>query len=71
MKYFGIRLSLVINFVLISAFFCIDIDHTPTKNWVIYGAVVAVYTLVNWYIMTRKYTAEEREAILFSKYISE
>lgn len=71
MKYFGIRLSLVINFVLIVCFFCIDIDHTPTMNWVIYGVFVAVYSLVNWYIMTRKYTAEEREAILFSKYISE
>ena len=71
MKYFGIRLSLVINFVLIAGFLCIDFDHTPAKNWVIYGVFVAVYTLVDWYIMTHKYTAEEREAILFSKYISE
>lgn len=63
MKYFGIRLSLVINFIMVCMFLCIDVDKTPFKNWLIYVGIVGVFTFINYFILNKVYTASDRNEI--------
>lgn len=63
MKYFAIRLSLVINFLVIALFLCIDLDITPFKNWLIYTCGTVIFTFINYLVLTKAYTKDERDEI--------
>lgn len=63
MKYFAIRFSLVINFVIIALFLCIDLGVTPFKNWLIYTCGTMIFTFINYLVLTKAYTKDERNEI--------
>ena len=63
MKYFAIRLSLVINFVMIMLFLCIDLDYTQFKYVLYYAGATTVLTIINSVIMTKVYSKKERDEI--------
>lgn len=67
MKYFLIRMSLIINFFLFVSFLTIDIDSIPFKYWVIFSAIVLGISFINHYVMKNMFTKDERDKIFFVK----
>jgi len=63
MKYFLIRLSLVINFVMIAMFLTINTEVTPFYNWLIFTGITILLTIVNIVVMKFMYTSKERDEI--------
>lgn len=67
MKYFLIRMSLIINFFLFVCLLTIDIDSIPFKDWGIFSAIVLGISFINYYIMKNMFTKDERDKIFFVK----
>ena len=67
MKYFLIRMSLIINFFLFVGLLTIDIDSIPFKYWVIFSAIVLGISFINHYVMKNMFTKDERDKIFFVK----
>lgn len=67
MKYFLIRMSLIINFFLFVVFLTIDIDSIPFKYCAIFLAIVFGISFINYYVMKNMFTKDERDKIFFVK----
>lgn len=67
MKYFLIRISLIINFFLFVVFLTIDIDSIPFKYCAIFLAIVLGISFINYYVMKNMFTKDERDKIFFVK----
>ena len=67
MKYFLIRMSLIINFFLFVGLITIDIDSIPFKYWAIFSAIVLGISFINHYVMKNMFTKDERDKIFFVK----
>lgn len=63
MKYFLIRLSLVINCIMIAMFLTVNTEVTPFNNWLILTGITVLLTIVNIIVMKFKYTSKERDEI--------
>ena len=67
MKYFLIRISLIINFILFIGLISIDIESIPFKYGMSFSVTVLIISFINQYIMRNKFTKTERDKILFVK----
>lgn len=67
MKYFLIRISLIINFFLFIGLLSIDIDSIPFKYGAIFSITVLIISFINQYVMRNILTKDERDKILFVK----
>lgn len=67
MKYFLIRISLIINFFLFMGLISIDIDSIPFKYGASFAVTVLIISFINQYVMRNMITKDERDKILFIK----